>query len=124
MIKQIPTRNINQKIRIGDLCERVKVQTYSDTRDARGAVIATWTDLRTDFAALDYVLTGNDEAIEGNQIVVFQRVRLTLRYRTDLTEKMRFVYDIDGTGEKIYDPMYHEVLGRRQFIRFTCEQRT
>ena len=104
--------------------ERVKVQTYSEARDARGAVIATWTDLRTDFAAIDYVMTGNDEAIEGNQIVVFQRVRFTFRYRTGLSEKMRFVYDIDGTGEKIYDPMYHEVLGSRRFIRFTCEQRT
>lgn len=123
-MKTIATKNLNQKIRIGSMGERVKVQTYSETRDARGAVIATWTDLRTDFAAVDYVMTGNAETIEGNQIVVFQRVRFTLRYRSGLNEKMRFVYDIDGTGEKIYDPMFHEVLGRRQFIRFTCEQRT
>jgi SPP1 family predicted phage head-tail adaptor len=123
-MKVTATKHLNQKIRIGDMRERVKVQTYSEARDARGAVIATWTDLRTDFAAIDYVMTGNDEAIEGNQIVVFQRVRFTFRYRTGLSEKMRFVYDIDGTGEKIYDPMYHEVLGSRRFIRFTCEQRT
>lgn len=123
-MKTIATKNLNQKIRIGSMGERVKVQTYSETRDTRGAVIATWTDLRTDFAAVDYVMTGNAETIEGNQIVVFQRVRFTFRYRSGLSEKMRFVYDIDGTGEKIYDPMFHEVLGRRQFIRFTCEQRT
>lgn len=123
-MKQIATNNLSQKIRIGNLCERVVVQTYSETRDTRGAVIATWSDLRTDFAAVDYVMTGNAEAIEGNQIVVFQRVRFTFRYRSDLAEKMRFKYDIDGTGDKIYDPMFHEVLGRRQFIRFTCEQRT
>lgn len=123
-MKVTATKHLNQKIRIGDMRERVKVQTYSEARDARGAVIATWTDLRTDFAAIDYVMTGNDEAIEGNQIVVFQRVRFTFRYRTGLSEKMRFVYDIDGTGEKIYDPMYHEVMGSRRFIRFTCEQRT
>lgn len=123
-MKTIETKNLNQKIRIGSMGERVKVQTYSETRDARGAVIATWADLRTDFAAVDYVMTGNAETIEGNQIVVFQRVRFTFRYRSGLSEKMRFVYDIDGTGEKIYDPMFHEVLGRRQFIRFTCEQRT
>lgn len=123
-MKVTATKHLNQKIRIGDMRERVKVQTYSEARDARGAVIATWTDLRTDFAAIDYVMTGNDEAIEGNQIVVFQRVRFTFRYRTGMSEKMRFVYDIDGTGEKIYDPMFHEVLGSRRFIRFTCEQRT
>lgn len=123
-MKQFATKNLSQKIKIGDLCERIIVQTYSETRDTRGAPIATWSDLRTDFAAIDYVLTGNDEAIEGNQIVVFQRVRFTFRYRSDLAEKMRFKYDVDGGGEKVYNPMYHEVLGRRQFIRFTCEQIT
>lgn len=123
-MRQFDSRNTSHKIRIGDLRERVVVQTYSEARDTRGAVIATWSDLRTDFAAIDYVMTGNDEAIEGNQIVVFQRVRFTFRYRSDLAEKMRFKYDIDGTGEKIYNPMFHEVLGNRQFIRFTCEQIT
>lgn len=115
------TTNLSQQLpSIASLDKRVTIQTLTTTRGAAGGEIATWSDLRTDWAMVDYTATGNTEGINGDQPVVTYRTRITMRYRGDVTEKMRLIYNIDGTNTDTFDVMFKEILGRRQFERFTC----
>ena len=106
---------------IGSLDKRVTLQSCTTTRSASGGAIDTWADVWTDWAMVDYSLTGNDEAYVGDQSMSRYRIKVTIRYRGTITEKMRFGYDVDGSGITYFDILFKEVLGRRKFEKFTCE---
>lgn len=114
------TNLIQQLPSIASLDKRVTVQTLTTTRGAAGGEVITWSDLRTVWAMVEYMATGNDETIIGDQPTVMYRTRITMRYQGDVTEKMRIVYNVDGTNTDTFDIVYKEILGRRQFERFTC----
>jgi len=119
------TENIVQSLpSISSLDKRVTLQSSTATRSASGAEVDAWTDVWTDWAQVEYPITGNDEQYVGDQNMSRYRVRITIRYRGTITEKMRFKYDIDGSGATFFDIMYKEVLGRRKFEKFTCESVT
>ena len=116
------TTNLNQQLpSISSLDKRVTLQSCTTTRSASGGAIDTWADVWTDWAMVDYSLTGNDEVYVGDQSMSRYRIKVTIRYRGTITEKMRFGYDVDGSGTTYFDILFKEVLGRRKFEKFTCE---
>ncbi len=116
------TANISQQLPdIASLRERVTVQTFTTTRGDNGEQVNTWSDLRTDWAMVEYPVTGNDERYVGDQEMSLQRARITMRYRGDIQPKMRLVHDIDGNSSMTYDVLYSAILGARKFEVFTCE---
>lgn len=116
------TNNLSQQLpSISSLDKQVTLQSCTTTRSASGGAIDTWADVWTDWARVEYAVTGNDEAYIGDQSMVRYRLRITIRYRGTVTEKMRFKYDIDGNGPAYFDILFKEVLGRRKFEKFTCE---
>jgi len=56
------------------------------------------------------------EMFQGNQLVAVTSTSFTIRYRTDVTEQNRVVYN-----SKYYD--IHAILeiGRKRFLKLTCE---
>lgn len=116
------TDNLAQQLpSVASMDKRVTIQTLTTTRSASGGEVATWVDYRTDWAQVEYPITGNDEAVIGDQQTVIYRAKITMRYRGDVTEKMRIVYDIDGTNTDTFDILFKQILGRRKFEVFTCE---
>jgi len=113
LIQQLPS--------ISSLDKRVTLQSPTTTRSASGGTIDSWADTWTDWARVEYSVTGNDELIIGDQSMVRYRLKITIRYRGTVTEKMRFKYDVDGSGPTYFDILFKEILGRRQFEKFTCE---
>jgi len=98
--------------RIGQLDRRIEIQTPTETRTATGGVETTWAAFARCFAGVTYPLTGNNEDVLGDQPVATTRVMFTIRYRDELTEKMRILY----AGE-YYDlmPPFAEA-GRKQYL--------
>lgn len=75
----------------GSLDRRIVIQQRTDTRDAAGEPIPTWSVLDTVWAALE-PLQGQ-ELIEAQETNAKRKARFRIRYRTDVTEKMRVVWD-------------------------------
>ena len=107
---------------IGTMNERVTLQSYSVIRDANGAAIPTYSDLATVWARVEPANIGNSESLTADQTMVFTRVKVTIRFRTDVSENMRVVYN-DGIEYKSLDILFKSVLGQRRFLTLTCEHR-
>lgn len=86
---------------IGTLRERIALQQVTTTRDANGAAVEAFTDVYTKriAAAVEYPATGNSEEFLGDQHISTTRVNFRIRYRKDLTAKMRVVFDGSGSDQ-------------------------
>jgi len=100
------------------LDEQIVIQTQTTTVDSYGAQVVTWTPLATEFARIENVSTGNSENYNAGLETTLRRITATIRYRSDLTEKMRVVYD-GGT----YDILVIQKLGRNRFAVLTLTVR-
>lgn len=107
---------------IGTLRDRVIIQTATVTRDVNGAEVPTYADTATVWARVEQANTGNSEQLTADQTTVFTRYKITVRYRTTITEKTRIAYN-DGIQDMSLDILFKEVLGQRRFLRLTCEHR-
>jgi len=117
------TENLGAKIPdIGTLNERVTLQNVTETRDVNGAAVLTYADLVTVWARVEPATIGNSESLTAGQTMVFTRLKITIRYRTDITEKMRIVYD-DGSESKSLDILYKTMMGQRRYWQIVCEHR-
>lgn len=75
---------------IGAMRERIVVQSFTDTPDAEGQPIRTWSTFTTLWARNTF-LSGKE--LEGMQKINEQvQARFIVRYRTDLTELMRVTW--------------------------------
>lgn len=107
---------------VGTLNEQVIIQTATVTRDVNGAEVPTYANAATVWARVESANTGNSEQLVADQTTVFTRYKITIRYRTDITEKTRFGYN-DGIQDMSLDILFKEVLGQRRFLKITCEHR-
>jgi len=79
-------------MRSGLLRERVTIQTWVTTQDEDGSEITVPLDVCTVWAAVEPV-SGNERCIgELDQRLVERSTRIRIRYRTDITEKMRVTW--------------------------------
>lgn len=85
-------------VRAGQLRERVTIQEQVAHRSSSGAEVIAWSDMATVWASVEPV-SGNERWIAGlDQRLAERTVRIRLRYRTGVTEKMRVVF-----GERVFD---------------------
>jgi SPP1 family predicted phage head-tail adaptor len=94
-------------MRSGKLDRRITLQTLTISRDGYGATIETWTDLDTVWA--EVVPLKGTEYFAAAQIVVEEQLKFRIRYRSDLTEKVRITYN-----GQTYDVQNITEIGRRQ----------
>jgi SPP1 family predicted phage head-tail adaptor len=103
-----------RKARIGELNQRITIQRATVTVNDYGEEIVTWGTLAVTWAAIRNV--PQREPFAADQFVSVVTTSFTLRYRTDVTAKMRVscagkVYEIDSAA----DPD-----GARRFIELQC----
>jgi len=94
-----------KKTNIGQLNQRIAIQQETASRGDFVQEILTWSDLTSCWS-----MAGSGEGIAADQIVVTTRADFTIRYRNDIDEKMRIVYNgsnygilnIKNTGRSAY----------------------
>ena len=72
---------------IGDLPERVVIIQDTPSQDGTGQPVPSWATYKTIWARVEFM---NGRELEAARKIVAEAVlRVTVRYRTDFTEKMR-----------------------------------
>lgn len=103
---------------IARLDRSIDIQTPTGTRDAAGQPVASWADFEAGVPA-EYLPVGGAEQFEAQQRLGAATARFRIRYRTDLTRKMRIVFE---SGE--WDIRHFEEdrrFDRRQYLLVTAE---
>lgn len=77
-------------MRAGELRHRVQIQVASDSRDAHGGNVRSWSTIATVWASIE-PLTGR-ELFEAQQIESRATVRIRLRHYPGLTGKHRILF--------------------------------
>jgi len=75
----------------GQLDRRITIQSFTTTTDDFGEVVKSFTTLAEVWAKVEEK-RGN-EGEDGNQLVATKRVEFFIRYRSDINEQMRIVYN-------------------------------
>src|SRR3990167_1977259 len=101
-------------MRAGELDRRVNIQQYTETRNAKGEAIKTWSLLETVWAKVEPV--AGSEPFQAEQENAKRTLKFTIRHRTDVTEKMRIAY-----GSFYYNIKSIEELERREGLAITAE---
>ena len=81
----------NKKEEIGRLRDRILVEQVTRSASTTGYPAETWTTLDTVWGMVDYKGI-NREDVDGGKITAKSQIRVTCRYRTDITESMRITY--------------------------------
>lgn len=103
-----------RRARIGELNRRIVIQKPTPTVNGYGEEITNWSTLTTVWAAMRNV--PQREPFAADQFTSVVSTTFTMRFRTDVTAKMRIVdsgkiYEIDSPA----DPD-----GNRRFIECVC----
>lgn len=75
----------------GQLDRRITIQTFGTTTDDFGEVVKSFTTLANVWAKVEEK-RGN-EGEESEQLVATKRVEFFIRYRSDINEQMRVIYN-------------------------------
>lgn len=75
----------------GELDRRITLQGVSTSTDAFGQRVATYSTLAEVWA--NVVESGGAEGEEGDMVAATHKVAFTIRYRADVNERMRVVYN-------------------------------
>ena len=75
----------------GQLDRRIAIQSFTESTDDFGEVILSFTNLANVWAKV--VEKSGNEGEDGNQMVATQKVDFFIRYRSDINEQMRIVYN-------------------------------
>jgi len=84
---------MQSRLAAGDLSQRVLIQTSSESLDAAGQPIRTWSTLSgaSSLPARVESVTGG-ESLRGRQVSAETQLVCTVRYLSTITAKMRVVY--------------------------------
>jgi len=100
-------------VNVGTLNRRVRIETYTTSVDSYGEPIKTWIAL--DHVWADIQPLRNSEQFAAQQVNRLVSLRMTVHYRTDVTEQMRILYDGD-----YYDIQGIRELGYREGLELLC----
>jgi len=79
----------------GKLRHRVTIEQPTETQDAYGSVVQSWATLATVWAAIEPVTGRERFATTGDVRYAENEVHIRIRYRDDITPKMRVVHGSD-----------------------------
>lgn len=102
-------------MRAGKLDRLVTLQTFTSGRDADyGSETKTWTTLAQVWARVEGV--SGREFFSARQTGAERTLRLTIRYRSDVTEKLRVLLD----GGRTLEVHTLREIGRRRGLELIC----
>ena len=100
---------------IGELRERVTLQSPVRAPDGAGGGDVTWTSGATVWAKVEE--RGGSEHAAGERLAGHARLRVTIRYRSGVTAEMRVMWNGRALGiAALRDPD-----GRKRFLVLDCE---
>ena len=102
----------------GKYKRRIKLQKKTETADAKGVTVATWTDYVSVWARAD-TARGGKRARESEIAVTEGRVDWIIRYRNDVTADMRVVY---GTHKYEIESIENPGEQNRELVLFCVEK--
>jgi SPP1 family predicted phage head-tail adaptor len=111
-------------MRIGPMRHRVTIQSATLAQDAHGQEIETWANLATNptvWADVQVAPSGERFVGGAEQVQATVSLKVKIRYRTDVTVKMRLV---EGSRylyiENVYDPkgQYRELILMCREVQF------
>lgn len=112
------------RIRAGQLRSLVKIQTLTETPDSAGAIESTYADVRggTVWAQVTPFGSGAGEVVTAEALRTTSLFHVTMRYRTDVTERSRLVQ----INPEVADPVLNILSvtdpdGRRRRLELVCE---
>lgn len=79
------------KVPISSLRHRLKIETLSQSSDGQGGYIESWSELATVWGKLEPVSTS--ERLYAKKIEYQRSHKCVIRYRNDVTQTMRIVFD-------------------------------
>jgi len=98
----------------GQLDRRITLQTFSETTDAFGQEVKSYSTLATVWAKV--VEKIGKESEEGDMIAATKKVEFMIRYRTDVNEEMRISYN-----SNIYKiKAVQSADARKAFLKIVC----
>lgn len=92
-------------VKAGDLDRRIVIESETITRSATGAEVISWATLATVWAKIEY--RSGTETDEADQPVSLNKIFFLIRFRDDLTARMRIKYK-----DQYYSITFIENLGR------------
>ncbi|MBX3446592.1 MAG: phage head closure protein [Parvibaculaceae bacterium] len=101
---------------IGDMRERVTLQSPLLTADGAGGATIAWDDEAMIWAKVEEL--GGDERVSGERLAARARLRLTIRYREGLNAAMRVIWKtrpLDIRAIRDRD-------GRKHLLILDCEE--
>ena len=97
------------------LRKRITLQRRSTANDALGQEVLAWSDVATVFAQVEQ-LSGR-ELMTANAEYAENVARITIRFRTDVVEKMRILY-----GAVVYDiTSVSDIDGTKRELQLNCK---
>jgi len=100
----------------GKLNRRIVIQSQTATQDAAGQPLPdTWTTFTTVWAHIKF--NSGYESIKGEAVASIARSSMRIRYREDITNKMRVTHN--GITYEIKAVMPDEA--KREFVDLACE---
>ncbi len=101
-----------------ELDRRITIQSATVAQDASGSEIPTWSNLHVDMPA-EYLPLSGSEQFEASQRLATARARFRIRYRSDLTRKMRIVFESENWNLTHIEE--DRRFDRRQYTILTAE---
>jgi SPP1 family predicted phage head-tail adaptor len=98
----------------GKLDRRITFQQATQTRNANGEVIDTWSDYASRWAAIEY--GGGSDVVEGDRLLAQSTNKFTVRYDSRINKSMRIKYK-----HWFYNIIRLTELGRNDFLVLDCE---
>jgi len=100
-------------VNAGDMDRRVRIETPTFAQDSFGEPVPSWGVLDTVWAGVRFLRAA--EPFQGQQPNAQRATVFTMRYRSDLDETMRIIFDAETYGiESI------EEIGRREGLAVTA----
>jgi len=101
----------------GQLDRRITLQTFSETTDTFGQEVKTYSTLASVWANVkENIGIGNGEGEKGDMIAATKKVEFIIRYRTDVNEQMRIIYN--NNTYKIQ--AIQSADARKAFLKIVC----
>lgn len=103
------------RFRVGSMRYRCTIQQETETPDASGQPILTWSDYCKD-EPCEYRPTSGMETVRGRQVEAGTRAVFTVRYRSGYNTQMRLVFD----GETYGITAVNKVDGLNKYLEIVC----
>jgi len=101
--------------RVGAMRQRCTIQQVTETQDASGQPVVSWTDY-VENEPCQYMQSSAYEGSRGRQVEAGAKAVFVVRYRSGYNEKMSVVFD----GERYGITSIQKVDGLNRYLEISC----